>query len=142
VTLAFLGFQGFAIAFAAGVLYLTQRHELKEKRFGRFFDFLPPLATLDRVGSVGGWIGLISLSLSLLIGWAWTVENRGSFELANPEVLWAVFSWFALVGVLALRHGRGSTEVRSAVAAIVAFAGVIGCYILLRIASAGSGLFL
>jgi ABC-type uncharacterized transport system permease subunit len=44
VTLAFLGFQGFAIAFAAGVLYLTQRHELKEKRFGRFFDFLPASA--------------------------------------------------------------------------------------------------
>jgi ABC-type uncharacterized transport system permease subunit len=132
VALAFLGYQGFAIAFAAGALYLAQHHELKEKRFGRFFSFLPPLATLDRVGRAGGWIGFTALSCSLLVGWAWTVENRGSFELASPKVLWAIFSWFAIAVVLGLRHGRGSTEVRSAIAAIVAFGAVIGCYVLLE----------
>jgi ABC-type uncharacterized transport system permease subunit len=142
VALAFLGYQGFAIAFAAGALYLAQHHELKEKRFGRFFSFLPPLATLDRVGRAGGWIGFSALTLSLLIGWAWTVKNRGSFELASPKVLWAIFSWFAIVVVLALRHGRGSTEVRSAIAAIAAFGAVLVCYVLIRIASAESGLFL
>lgn len=142
VALAFLGFQGFAIAFAAGVLYLTQRHELKEKRFGRFFDFLPPLAILDRVGGVGGWVGFVSLTLSLLLGWEWTVENRGSFLLTSPKVIWSVFSWFCLAAVLVLRHGRASTEVRNAIAAVVAFAAVIVCYVLLRMASVGSGLFL
>ena len=53
VAFAFLGYQGLAVAAAAGILYLIQHHELKAKRLGRFLHFIPPLATLDRVGRIG-----------------------------------------------------------------------------------------
>ena len=142
VAFAFLGYQGFAVAFAAGALYLIQHHELKVKRLGRFFSFLPPLAVLDRVGRIASWLGLAFLTLSLLLGWYWTVENRGSFELSNPKVLWALLSWAILAGILALRHGKGSTEYRSAVVTIVGFALVIGLYLALRLALPVNGLFL
>jgi HemX protein len=142
VTLAFLGYQGLALAFAAGMLYLVQHHELKEKRFGKVFAFIPPLATLERIGRVGLWIGFVALTLALAVGWAWTVQNRGSLEFSDPKVLWAVLSWFVFLGILGARMGRGSTEYRSALAAVVGFAVVIGTYLALRMTAGGSGLFL
>ncbi|MSR23134.1 MAG: hypothetical protein EXR92_06300 [Gemmatimonadetes bacterium] len=142
VALAFLGYQGLALAFAAGVLYLIQHHELKGKRFGRFFQFIPPLAILERVGRIGLWLGFVSLTLALAVGWAWTVQNRGSLEMTDPKVLWAVMSWFVFLGILGARGGKGRSEYRSALAAVVGFAVVIGMYLALRVTEGGSGLFL
>ncbi len=142
VALAFLGLQGLAIASAAGLLYLIQHHELKVKRLGRLFRFIPALATLEKVGRIGLTGGFVCLSLALVLGWAWTVQNRGSLEIDDPKVVWAVLSWVVFVGIFAARVGRGRTEYRSALAAVIGFGIVIGTYIALRITAGGSGLFL
>ena len=142
VALAFLGLQGLAIASAAGLLYLMQHHELKVKRLGRLFRFIPPLATLERVGRVGLSVGFIALSLALVLGWAWTVQNRGSLEIDDPKVVWAVMSWVIFLGIFAARRGKGRNEYRSALAAVIGFAIVIGTYLALRLTSGGGGLFL
>lgn len=142
VSFAFLGYQGLALAFAAGALYLIQHHELKAKRLGRFFHYIPPLATLDRLARVGLWGGFACLSLALAFGWAWTVENRGSLEMADPKVLWAVLSWLIFLGILITRAGGGRSDYRGAVAAVVGFGVVICTYLVLRITVGGTGLFL
>ena len=142
VALAFLGIQGLALAFAAGVLYLVQHHELKEKRLGRLFVFIPALATLERVGRIGLWVGFVSLSLALVVGWAWTVQNRGSLEFSDPKVIWAVLSWIVFVGIFGARWTRGGTEYRGALAQVVGFGVVIGTYVALRITIGGAGMFL
>lgn len=142
VALALLGLQGLAVAFAAGVMYLIQHHELKEKRLGRFFFFTPPLATLETVGRIGRWVGFVSLTLALVVGWAWTVQNPGAIQLSDPKVALGVFSWFVFLGIFTVRGAKGGSEYRGALAAIVGFALVIGVYLALRLASGGSGLFL
>lgn len=142
VALAFLGLQGLAIASAAGILYLIQHHELKVKRLGRLFQFIPPLATLERVGGTGLSVGFVALSLALVLGWAWTVQNLGSLEIDDPKVIWAVMSWMVFLGIFAARRGRGRSEYRSALAAVIGFGIVIGTYLALRITAEGSGLFL
>jgi ABC-type uncharacterized transport system permease subunit len=142
VAFAFLGYQGLAVAFAAGLLYLIQHHELKAKRLGRFFHFIPPLATLDAVGRIGLWAGFGCLSLALAFGWAWTVQNRGTLEVGDPKVLWAILSWLIFVGVLLTRSGRGRSEYRGALAAVLGFGVVIGSYVVLRLTAEGTGLFL
>lgn len=142
VTLAFLGYQGMAVAFAAGILYLIQHHELKEKRLGRFFHFIPPLATLDRLGRVGVWAGFGCLSLSLVLGWAWTVRNRGSLEFGDPKVMWAILSWWVFLGIAGARSVPGRNDYRGAVASVAGFVIVIGTYLVLRLTVGGSGLFL
>jgi ABC-type uncharacterized transport system permease subunit len=142
VALAFLGLQGLAVSSAAGVLYIVQHHELKVKRLGRLFQFIPPLATLERVGRTGLSVGFVSLSLALVLGWAWTVQNRGSLEIEDPKVLWAVMSWMVFLGIFAARRGKGRSEYRSALAAVIGFGIVIGTYLALRITAGGSGLFL
>src|SRR5262245_24894596 len=76
VLLALTGYACLALAFAAGLLYLLQFRALKGKRFGRAFRFLPPLETLDRLRQRMLLSGLASLSLALVLGWAWTVRFR------------------------------------------------------------------
>lgn len=142
VSMALLGYQGFALAFAAGILYLIQHHELKEKRLGRFFRFIPPLVTLDLLGRVGLWIGFGALTLALALGWEWTVRHRGTLQLADPKVIWAAASWVVLLSVILARRGSGPTELRGAVAAVVGFALVLVGFVAVRVVAGGDGLFL
>ena len=142
VALAFLGLQGLAVAFAAGLLYLIQHHELKMKRLGRLFRFIPALATLEKVGRIGFSVGFVALSLALVLGWAWTVQNRGSLEIDDPKVIWAVLSWTVFLAIFAARRGKGRNEYRSALAAVIGFGIVVGTYLALRLTAGGTGLFL
>lgn len=141
VTLAFAGLGAMAVSAAAGTLYLVQHRELKHKRMGRMFRFLPPLATLARMGRVGAVTGLVMLSLALALGWAWTVRFRHSLQGEDPKTLWSVFIWgVILAAVLARRSGAG-TERRGAVASVVGFLLIVASYVLVR-SAAGGGLFL
>jgi len=142
VGLAFLGLQGLAVGFAAGTLYLIQHHELKEKRLGRFFLFIPPLATLEKVGRMALWVGFTSLTLALVVGSAWAAQNPGAIELGDPKVTAGVANWFVFLAIFAIRAGPGSNEYRNALAAVLGFTLVVGLYVVLRLASGGSGLFL
>ncbi len=142
VALALLGLQGLAIAFVAGLLYLIQHHELKVKRLGRLFRFIPPLATLENVGRIGLSVGFVALSVALVVGWAWTVQNLGSLQIDDPKVIWAVLSWVVFLGIFVARRGKGGSEYRSALAAVIGFGIVIGTYLALRITAGGTGLFL
>jgi ABC-type uncharacterized transport system permease subunit len=142
VTSAFLGYQGLAVAFAAGVLYLMQHHELKSKRLGALFHFIPPLAILDRIGRIALWAGFACLTASLAFGWNWTMRYRGSLELGDPKVIWAILSWIVFVAVLGSRWGPGRTEYRGALAVVVGFSLVVASYLFLRFTAGGEGLFL
>jgi ABC-type uncharacterized transport system permease subunit len=139
VTFAFLGYQGLALASAAGCLYLVQHHELKAKRMGRFFHFIPPLATLDLLGQVGVWVGFVALTLALGFGWAWTAQHPGVLAPSDPKVIWAVLSWAIFAAVLLLRRGKGRREYRSALASVVGFSIVLGTYLVVRLTAPGGG---
>ncbi len=142
VTLAFVGLGGLAVAFASGLLYLVQLHELNTKRMGRLFQFTPPLATLDRLVRTGLVAGFITFTLALALGWLWTASFRQSFDQSNPKVLWAIMSWFIFVVALGVRAGGGVKERRSALASVVGFSVIVISYLGLRLVSSGGGFFL
>ena len=143
VTLGFAGVGGMALAGAAGALYLLQFREIKSKRLGKLFQFLPPLATLDRLGRIGAVVGFTSLTLAILLGGAWTLSRSLSLVDGNPEqTVWAIFSWAAILGVLLARSGGGRVEQRSAMAGLVGFALIVASYVVIRVASGATGLFL
>ncbi|MEX0979929.1 MAG: cytochrome c biogenesis protein CcsA [Gemmatimonadota bacterium] len=142
VTFAFLGYQGLALAFAAGLLYLVQFHELKSKRLGRVFRFIPPLATLDGLGRVSLWIGFGGLSIAIVLGWAWTLRYRGTFQVADPKTLWAVVSWTAVVVALLARRGGDRPGRTGALAAVLGFGVVVLFFLVLRLMAVENGLFL
>lgn len=132
--LGLAGVVGIALAGASGGLYLAQFRELKARRMGRLFYFLPPLATLDRLGRVGSHVGFVFLTVSLALGWAWTVRFRGTFGQEDVEMWWGLFSWLAVLTAILARAARGGTpERRAALANSVAFLLVVAGYVVLRV---------
>jgi HemX protein len=134
--LGLAGVVAIALAGSSGWLYLAQFRELKAKRMGRLFHFLPPLATLDRLGRAGARIGFVLLTLSLGLAWAWTVRFRDTFGQDGAEMWWGVFSWLAvLAAILARGIGEGPPERRAALANSIAFLAIAAGYLLLRLAA-------
>lgn len=141
VTLAFAGIGGMALSAAAGTLYLVQHRELKHKRMGRMFTFLPPLTVLARMARAGAVTGLVVLSLALALGWAWTVRFRQSLQGDDPKTLWAVFIWGVVCAAVLAHRGAAGSERRGAVASVVGFLLIVASYVVVRSAT-GGGLFL
>jgi HemX protein len=142
VVLAFIGYVGLAVAFAAGLLYLLQFRQLKSKRFGRVFRFFPSLATLDDLGRLGLRVGFPALTVSLMLGWAYTIRFQHSFAFAMPQVIWGEITWVVfLVALLAGNRGTSRAR-RSALVSVFGFAVVVAAYVILRLAVTGGRLFL
>jgi HemX protein len=134
VLLAFIGYAGLAVAFAAGLLYLLQFRELKGKRLGRVFRFFPSLPALDTIGRRGLLVGFAALSAALLLGWAWTIRFRSTFAVSEPEVIWGMLTWLTFAAALAIRYGNGpNTERRAAFVTVIGFVFVIASYLFLRL---------
>lgn len=134
VLLAFIGYAGLAVAFAAGLLYLLQFRELKDKRLGRVFRFFPSLPALDTIGRRGVAIGFPALSAALLLGWAWTIRFRNTVAADNPQVIWGVLTWLTFAVLLGVRYTKApNIERRAAFASVVGFAFVVICYLVLRL---------
>lgn len=143
VILAFIAYAGLAIAFGAGVLYLLQFRELKDKRLGRVFRFFPALPVLDTLGRRGIVVGVPALTLALMLGWAWTVRFQRSLATENPQVIWGIITWLTFLVLLAVRLSRRpGTERRAAFANVVGFLFVVMCYVVLRVFMANERVFL
>ena len=142
VTLGLAAVGGMALAGAAGALYLLQFRELKSKRLGKAFQFLPPLATLDRLGHIGTVAGFTMLTLAIVLGWAWTIRFRNTFAGGDPETIWAVFIWVVVLAVIAARLGGGRVERRGAWASVLGFALIVASYLAVRLGAGTGGFFL
>ena len=142
VVLAFIAYAAMAVAFAASLLYLQQFRELKDKRFGKVFRFVPSLETLDRLAARSLLIGFPALTFALGLGWAWTIRFRHSMNMDDPKVLWAAFSWLAFAVALISRRGHLDVERRAARVTVTAFAAIVVVFVVLRITLARRGVFL
>ena len=138
VAFAFVGYQGMALAFAAGLLYLLQFHELRVKRLGRVFHFIPPLATLDVLGRTALRVGFAGLTIGLLLGWAWTLRYRDTFQITDPKIAWAILSWLAILVALLARRGD-RPERNGALAAVIGFGIVVLFFLAIRLMAVGNG---
>jgi ABC-type transport system involved in cytochrome c biogenesis permease subunit len=139
VLLAFGGYAGLALASGAGLLYLVQLRELKDKRFGRVFRFLPSLDTLEDVGRRALAVGLISLTLGLALAWAWTVHFMGSMELREPKVAWAIGTWVIMAAALGFRGGGPRRQRWGAALSVVGFVVIVVAYLVIRAGTIGGG---
>jgi HemX protein len=143
VLLAFIGYAGLAVAFAAGLLWLLQFRELKGKRLGRVFRFFPALPVLDSMGRRALSIGFPCLTLALLLGWAFTVRFHRTFAVADPQVIWGILTWLVFAALLGVRaNGGANTERRAAQASVAGFVVVVIAFVLLRVFLTGGRVFL
>lgn len=117
-TLLLFAYAAFFVAFAASVMYLLQERELKLKTFSPIFHRLPPLNTVDDIGSTAAGIGFTLLSLGIITGVIWSSSRNGRMWHNDPIEIFAVLTW---VVYLALIHYRAQWRGRKA-----AWIGVLG----------------
>jgi HemX protein len=142
VLLAFVGYAGLTLAFAAGLMYLIQFRELKSKRFGAIFRFFPPLETLDRVGKRALLVGFPALTIALMLAAAWVTRFPEPTSPGNPHIVWGVLTWAVILAALLARVGRGRKGHRGALASVLGFFVVVLAFLLLRGYSPQGGAFL
>jgi len=122
VTLAFLGHAVFAIAAAAGIMYLLQERMLKSKNFSGLFYRLPSLSTLDSMNYKCLTFGFPLMTMGIISGAIWANSAWGGYWRWDPKETWALITWFLYAALL---HGRltiGWRGRRAAIFAIIGFA--------------------
>ena len=114
------GFLAFALAFAAGALYLVQARRLKADptRAGR----LPSLETLDRINLWGLLLALPCWTTSLVAGALGAQALWGSDWATSPLVLFSTATWLILAGVTAARLTAALRGPKIAVLTLLGFA--------------------
>jgi HemX protein len=139
VVLAFLGYVGLTLAFAAGLMYLLQFRELKSKHFGAIFRFFPPLETLDSLGRKGLLYGFPFLTLAMLAGWGWMTRFGAPEGPGSLKLTWVILSWVVYLVALLARYGGGRRSQRGALASVIGFVVVVVLYVVLRAQEPGTG---
>lgn len=125
VTLSMLGTVGFAVAFAAGLMYVIQDGLLKSKQFNALYAKLPPLDFLDRLNQLAIVTGFPLLTLGIIAGALSSEVARGAYVNWNPEQVWALVTWAFYFAVLLGRMTLGWRAKQAAYLTIIGFGGVV-----------------
>ncbi|MEI8234632.1 MAG: cytochrome c biogenesis protein CcsA [Verrucomicrobiota bacterium] len=115
--LCVMAYGAFALAGVAGVMYLAQERQLKQRRLGVFFFQMPPIADLATANLRLLWAGILFLSAGL--------ASAASIRLpvASSVWTWGGTLWGAyLLLLLARRLGPRRTALFSACAFLLAAA--------------------
>ena len=103
--LTLLSYGAFGLSSVAGVMYLTQEHDLRFHKTRAVFAVMPPIERLEQITSGLLWAGfaLLTAGLGLI---PFLLKNRGEFHpVSDPKVIWSGLVWCLYLGLLAL-HGR------------------------------------
>lgn len=138
VILSMLGTVGFAVAFAAGIMYVIQDGLLKSKRFNVLYAKLPPLDFLDHLNQQSIVLGFPLLTLGIITGALSAEFARGAYLTWNPEQTWALITWVFYFVVLVGRMTVGWRAKRAAYLTIIGFAGVVLTFIGVLLKSHGA----
>ena len=83
----------FLIAFIAGLLFLMQERQLKQKTMGFLFHRLPALETLDRINFIAIGVGFGLLSFGTFFGFIKAETLWGSGWTDDPKVYFTLLLW-------------------------------------------------
>ncbi len=114
--ISLVAYGAFALAFAAGVMFLIQDRYLKSGRLGLFFYQLPPIHYLAQAIGRLLWLGLILFSIGIISALMMDQMPPVSKLVAIGLV------WFAYAVVLALKTLSRMGSRKLASAAVVTFA--------------------
>jgi ABC-type transport system involved in cytochrome c biogenesis permease subunit len=99
--LILLAYGAFGLSSIAGVMYLTQEHDLKFRKLRAVFSRMPSIERLERVTTRALTIGFFLLTLGLLLVPIIVHDTPGLEVKGDPKVVWSAFVWalyLALIG--------------------------------------------
>ncbi|MEZ4600129.1 MAG: c-type cytochrome biogenesis protein CcsB [Syntrophotaleaceae bacterium] len=127
VVTCFLGYAGFAVAFAVSVMYLVRSGaDDKGKEETSLF---PSAEVLDDLNYRAIMIGFPFLTLGIVTGAAWANYAWGTYWSWDPKETWSLIVWFIYAAFLHARLTRGWTGRRAAWLSIFGFAATLFCYL-------------
>lgn len=129
---AFFAYASFAISFAAGILYLIQRHELKTKHAGAFYHKLPSLEELERLLDQPMRWGTALLVAAVLIGFIWSKTAFGMYAVTDPKTIATGVVALVYGLILGLRLGARLRTRQAAILSVAAFGLVILSFVGMR----------
>jgi ABC-type transport system involved in cytochrome c biogenesis permease subunit len=119
--LIMLAYSAFFISFGAGVMYIIQERELRNKRFGTVFYKLPSLETCDSISFKSVAIGFVLLTLGVAAGIAWSHARDGVYWHGEPTELFSVVTWIIYLIIIQSRLSAGWGGRNAAFATIIGF---------------------
>lgn len=130
-TLSIIGYAAFSIAFAAGIMYLIQEHQVKTKKLGMMYFRMPSLEVLDDLNFKVITIGFPLLTLGFMTGSIWNMQmDLPFFSWDMTRTLPLVITWLIYCLVFFGRMTVGMRGKKAAQGAILGFITVIGTYFL------------
>jgi ABC-type uncharacterized transport system permease subunit len=106
-----LAYAALCFSLLASVLYLVQERRIKSKpRPGQhsWFEWLPPLDTLERIAHATLEFGFPCMTVGLVIGSVLAQETPlGAAYFLDPKIIAAFVSWFVYVVLLLVRRSAG-----------------------------------
>ncbi|MEE8319506.1 MAG: c-type cytochrome biogenesis protein CcsB [bacterium] len=125
VTFSFMGDAMFAIACAAGVMYLIQEKQLKSKKPGALYYRLPSLDVLDQINYRALTVGFPLLTLGIITGSIWAQYAWGAYWSWDPKETWSLITWLIYAALLHARFTAGWRGRRAAYISIIGFMAVL-----------------
>jgi HemX protein len=123
--LILLSYGAFGLSSIAGLMYLTQEHNLKFHKLRAVVSLLPPIQRLERVMGRLLFAGFILLSAGLFVGSVWIDLPPGKKYIGDPMVLWSIFVWCLYLTLLVMRWFFSQGGRRFAWGALGSFAFVL-----------------
>lgn len=127
VITTFIGYAGFAIAFAFGIIYLF-KERAERKGGGSFFDRFPGAEILDELGYKFIAIGFPFLTLGIILGAIWANYAWGGYWSWDPKETWSLIVWFIYAGYFHGRLVKGWRGRKTAYFSIIGFLAVVFLY--------------
>ena len=119
--LILLAYGGFGLAAVAGVMFLTQEHNLKFNKLRAVLSLFPSIQRLELVTGRLVLAAFILLTIGLVVGGG-LPRPHGTHFYDDPKVLWSGLLWALYLGLLLSRWRFAQSGRRFAVGVIGAFA--------------------
>lgn len=129
IVLALLGYAALTLMFCAGVMYLIQERQLKSKRPGAWYHYLPSLTLLDELNAKALLLGFPFLTQGIVTGSVWAKYTYGSYLHWNLTSLPLLLGWFIYALLLGGRQTLGWQGIKAARATVVGFIVVLASYL-------------
>ena len=103
VALFALSYGAFGLSSVAGMMYLTQEHDLKFHKLRAVVSRLPPIQRLELAMGRLLLAGFILLSIALTVSSIWFKQTHGSYFQVDPKILWSILIWTMCLGLIVMR---------------------------------------
>ena len=124
-SLILLSYGAFGLSSVAGLMYLTQEHDLKFHKLRAILSLLPPIERLEKV--INGLLlaGFILLTAGLSVSPFLLKQKYNVFLKYDPKLVWSLFIWVIYLALLVMRWRFAQGGRRFAWGAIGTFAFVL-----------------